>query len=432
MPDRNGPLNFLGCQTTLEGTVGTPLAPGGSTYDGEWNVTSTAATSELVYDPYDHDTIFNPHALFRRLRDEAPLFYSEQYDFYAISRFEDIERTLVNREAFISRKGVTLDILKSGMEIPPGTLIFEDPPTHGIHRALLSRMFTPKRIGALEPEIRALCVRLLDPLVGAGGFDFVVDVGSEIPMRVISMLVGIPESDQETVRDHFQGQRADDKAFEAGSLSGAIFAEYIDWRVEHPSDDIMTQLLNAEFEDETGAPRRLTRDELLAYVNIVAAAGNETTRVLIGFMGKLLSENPDQRRLLVEDPTLVPNAVEEILRLEPNTLQNCRYVANDVEYHGQGVPAGSIMVTLTPSGNRDERHFVDADRLDVRRELDHHLAFGFGPHYCLGQALARLEARIVLEEVLRRFPEWDADLDNARFMYHSDNRGYESLPVAVP
>jgi cytochrome P450 len=194
----------------------------------------------------------------------------------------------------------------------------------------------------------------------------------------------------------------------------------------------MTQLLNAEFEDDTGALRRLTRDELLAYVNIIAAAGNETTRVLIGFMGKLLSENPDQRRLLVEDPTLVPNAVEEILRLEPNTLQNCRYVAEDVEYHGQGVPAGSIMVTLTPSGNRDERHYTDPDRLDVRRELDHHLAFGFGPHYCLGQALARLEARIVLEEVLKRFPVWDADLDNAKFMYHSDNRGYESLPVVVP
>ena len=181
-------------------------------------MTSTATTSELVYDPYDHDTIFNPHALFRRLREEAPLYYSEQHDFYAISRFEDIERTLVNREVFVSRNGVTLDLLKGGMEIPPGTLIFEDPPTHGIHRALLSRMFTPRRIGELEPEIRALCVKLLDPLVGAGGFDFVADIGSEVPMRVISMLVGIPESDQATVRDHFQGQRADDENHDASAF----------------------------------------------------------------------------------------------------------------------------------------------------------------------------------------------------------------------
>ena len=395
-------------------------------------MTSTATTSELIYDPYDHETIFNPHTLFRRLREEAPLYYSEQYDFYAISRFEDIERTLVNREVFVSRNGVTLDLLKGGMEIPPGTLIFEDPPTHGIHRALLSRMFTPRRIGELEPEIRALCVKLLDPLVGAGGFDFVADIGSEVPMRVISMLVGIPESDQATVRDHFQGQRADDENHDANTFSGAIFADYIDWRVEHPSDDIMTQLLNAEFENENGELRRLTRDELLAYVNIIAAAGNETTRVLIGWMGRLLSEHPDQRRLLVEDPSLVPNAVEEILRFEPNTLQNCRYVVQDVEYYGQVVPAGSSMVTLTPSGNRDERHFADPDRLDVRRELDHHLAFGFGPHYCLGQALARLESRIVLDEVLKRFPEWDAQLDDATFMYHADMRGYESLPVVTP
>jgi cytochrome P450 len=395
-------------------------------------VTSTATSGELVYDPYDHETIFDPHAVFRRLRDEAPLYHSEQYGFYAVSRFEDVERTLVNRETFVSYKGVTLDMLMSGMEIPPGTLIFEDPPTHGIHRALLSRMFTPRRIGELEPAIRRLSVELLDPLVGAGGFDFVTDLGSQVPMRVIGMLLGIPEADQEAVRDHFGRNRADEEGADDGVLSGAIFAEYIDWRVEHPSGDIMTQLLNAEFEDENGAMRRLTRDELLAYVNIIAAAGNETTRVLIGWMGRLLSDYPEERRWLVEDPSLVPNAVEEILRFEPNTLQNCRHVARDVEYHEEVVPAGSIMVTLTPAANRDDRHFTDPDRLDVQRDLGHHLAFGFGAHYCLGQALARLEGRIVLEEVLKRFPQWDADLEASKFMYHTDMRGYDSLPVVVP
>ncbi len=395
-------------------------------------MTSATTTSELVYDPYDRETILSPHAVFRRLREEAPLYYSEQHGFYAVSRFEDVERTLVSRDAFVSRNGVTLDLLKGGMEIPPGTLIFEDPPTHGIHRALLSRMFTPRRIGELEPAIRQLCVELLDPLVGAGGFDFVADLGSQVPMRVIGMLLGIPEADQKSVRDHFWKNRADNEVSDDASLSGAIFSDYIDWRVEHPSDDIMTQLLNAEFEDENGTKQRLTRDELLAYVNIIAAAGNETTTVLIGWTGRLLSENPGERRVLVEDPSLVPNAIEEILRFEPNTLQNCRYSVQDVEFHGQVVPAGSIMVTLTPSANRDDRHFTDPDRLDVRRQLDHHLTFGFGAHYCLGQALARLEGRIVLEEVLKRFPEWDADLDHAKFMYHADMRGYESLPVVVP
>ena len=393
-----------------------------------WTVTTTSA--DLRYNPYDSETILNPHPLFRRMREEAPLYFSEEFDFYAISRFNDIESTLLNRDVFISRKGVTLDILKSGMEIPKGTVIFEDPPTHNIHRALLSRMFTPKGVASLEDRIRQLCASLLDPLVGAGGFDFVGDLGMLVPIKVIGMLVGIPESDQESVRDHFYGQRSSDPAG-SNSLSGDIFAEYIEWRADHPSDDIMTQLLYAEFEDETGITRRLTREELLAYINIVAAAGNETTRLLIGWTGVLLAQNPDQRRLLVEDPTLIRNAIEEILRCEPNTLQNCRFVARDVEICGRVVPEGSILATLTPSGNRDDRHFDDPDRFYVRRKIDRHLTFGFGSHYCLGQALARLEGRVVLEEVLKRFPRWDVDLDRSTFMYYADMRGYESLPVTI-
>ena len=391
----------------------------------------TTTSADVMYNPYDRETIINPHPLFRRMREEAPLFYSEEFDFYAVSRFEDIERTLLNRDVFISRKGVTLDILKSDWEIPKGTVIFEDPPEHDIHRALLSRMFTPKGVSSLEEGVRRLCGSLLDPLVGAGGFDFIVDLGMLVPMKVIGMLVGIPESDQESVRDHFYGQRSSDPAGE-NSLSGDIFTDYIDWRMDHPSDDIMSQLLYTEFKDENGVTRRLTREELLAYVNIVAAAGNETTRLLIGWTGLLLAQNPDQRRLLVENPALIRNAIEESLRCEPNTLQNCRFVARDVEICGQVVPEGSILATLTPSGNRDERLFADPDRFDVTRKIDRHLSFGFGSHYCLGQALARLEGRVVFEEVLKRFPHWDVDLDRASFMYIADQRGYESLPVSIP
>ena len=395
-------------------------------------MTSTASDA-LLYDPTDHDTIRDPYALFARLRDEAPLYHHESQDFYAVSRYDDITQVLLNRDTFISRKGVTLGILQSGMDIPPGTLIFEDPPTHTIHRALLSRMFTPRRISGLEAEIRDLCARLMDPLVGSGGFDLVTEIASQVPMKVISMLVGIPEADQEGVRDQFLSARDDDdRHLSDGALSGAIFAEYVDWRAENPADDIITHLLNAEFEDEDGELTRLTRDELLAYVNIVAAAGNETTRILIGYTGKLLAEHPDQRRLLVDGSASSNGAIEEILRYEPNTLQNCRYVAKDVELHGEVVPAGSFMVTLTPAGNRDERHFEDPDRFDVRRTIDHHVSFGFGSHYCLGQALARLEARVVLEELLVRFPEWDIDLDRSEFMYHTDNRGYSSLPITIP
>ena len=215
------------------------------------------------------------------------------------------------------------------------------------------------------------------------------------------------------------------------SLSGSIFAEFIDSRIDSPRDDIMTQLLNAEFENEHGETTRLSRDELLAYVNIIDAAGNETTRILIGWSAKLLAEHPDQRRRLVEDPSLVPNAIDEVLRYEGNTLQNCRYVGREVEMYGQIVPEGSFMVTLTPSANRDPRVFEDPDKFDVGRKIEHHLAFGFGVHYCLGQALARLEGRIVLEELLKRFPEFDTVMSEARFMYHADNRGWDSLPINI-
>jgi cytochrome P450 len=391
----------------------------------------TATATDLYYDPNDRETVFDPHGLFRRLRDEAPLYHNEEIGFYALSRFEDVERAHTNRQTFISSRGVTLDILQSGMEIPPGTVIFEDPPTHGIHRGLLSRMFTPRRVSGLEPKVRDLCANLLDPFVGAGGFDFVAHLGSQVPMRVISMVIGIPEGDQEAVRDHFNDARQIDTAERDGILSGEIFSEYIDWRADHPSDDIMTQLMYAEFEDETGATRQLSREELLAYVNIVAAAGNETTNRLIGWTGKLLADHADQRRMLVDDPSLIPAAIEEILRYEPSTLQSCRYVARDIELHGETVPEDSFIALLLTSANRDDRRYEDPDRFDVLRPVSQIFTFGFGAHYCLGQALARLEGRIVLDEVLKRFPEWEVERDDAVFAYYPDMRGWESLPVVT-
>jgi len=194
----------------------------------------------------------------------------------------------------------------------------------------------------------------------------------------------------------------------------------------------MTELLRAEFEDATGTRRRLTRDELLGYITLLAAAGNETTTRLIGWTGKVLAEHPDQRRRLVEDRSLVPNAIEELLRFEPPSPVQARYVTRDVEHHGQPVPEGSAMLLLNASGNRDERKFSDPDRFDIHRTIDHHLAFGYGTHFCLGAALARLEGRVALDEVLTRFPAWEVDWDNAVQARTSTVRGWESLPVVTP
>jgi len=321
------------------------------------------------------------------------------------------------------------------MEIPSGSIIFEDPPGHNMHRGLLSRVFTPRKMNAIEPKIREFCARTLDPKMGSDGFDFIADLGAQMPMRVIGMLLGIPEQDQQALKDviddglRLQEGTMPNAADYGAGLQSANFEEYIDWRSDHPSDDLMTELLQAEFEDETGTTRRLSRTEVCNLVNLLAAAGNETTTRLIGWTGKVLADHPDERRKLVEDRSLVPNAIEELLRFEPPSPTQARYVMNDVELHGQVVPEGSVILLLNGSGNRDDRKFPDGDRFDVTRKIDHHLAFGYGLHFCLGAALARLEGRVALDEVLQRFPTWEVDWQNAKQARTSTVRGWEQLPV---
>jgi cytochrome P450 len=393
--------------------------------------------SDLSYDPYTAINLDDPYPLYQRLRDEAPLYYNEQYDFYAVTRYDDCERGLVDARRFISGRGGILELIKANLEFPPGSLIFEDPPAHTAHRSLLSRVFTPRRVSALEPQIRELCARSLDPLVGEPEFDLIADLGAQMPMRVIGMLFGIPEEGQVAVRDMADRNLRTEagKPMDVGnrpSFGAEQFEEYIDWRIEHPSDDLMTELLHTEFEDEHGVTRTLTRDEALLYTTVVAGAGNETTTRLIGWAGKVLAEHPDQRRALVQDRALLSNAIEELLRYESPGPQVGRYVPDDVEVHGETVPAGSAMLFVVSAANRDERKWPDAERFDIHRRVGQHLAFGYGIHYCLGAALARLEGRIALDELLDRFPEWDVDLDRARIAPTSTVRGFETLPVLVP
>ncbi len=399
---------------------------------------TVSADSDVYFDPYDVTINADPYPTFRRLREEAPLYYNEQHDFYALSRYEDVKKGIVDHGLYSSAKGAIIELIKADFPIPSGVLIFEDPPIHDIHRKLLARMFTPRKIALLEEKIRQYCVESLDPIVGSGTFDFVTDLGAVMPMRTISALIGIPESDQQAVRDHVTEQMKTEagqpmKAAEEGLVSGDIFADYIDWRVDHPSDDIMTELLNIEFVDETGTTRRLTRDELLIYLNVVAGAGNDTTTRLIGWAGKVLAEHPDQRAQLVADPSLIPKAIEELVRYEPPAPHVARYVTRDVEYYGQTVPQGAVMMMLIGAGNRDHRQFApDGDLFDINREVRPHLGFSVGAHHCLGSSLARLEGRVALEEILTRFPEWTVDLASAVLSSTSTIRGWDSLPTFIP
>jgi cytochrome P450 len=393
-------------------------------------------SSAIYYDPYDFEIDDDPYPIWKRMRDEMPLYRNERFEFLAVSRFADVEACSRDWQTFVSSKGTVLEMIRAGVTAPRGMFIFEDPPIHDLHRGLMNRVFTARRVARLENRVREFCARALDPFKSSGGFDFVRDLGADMPMRVISEMLGIPEAEQEAVRDRIDANLRID---ESGQLSGidaaavlsdqARFADFIEFRRRHPSDDLMSDLVSITFVDEHGVERHLDEEEIVNYSTLLAAAGNETTTRLIGWTGYLLAKHPDQRELLLQDRSLIPGAIEEILRYEAPSPVQARFVTRDVELYSTTVPEGSIMLLLTASANRDDRRFADPDRFDVRRKIDHHLTFGYGLHFCLGAALARLEGRIALEEVLARFPRWEVDERNAERVRTSTVRGWHRLPV---
>jgi cytochrome P450 len=397
---------------------------------------TTTQDSEIYYDPFDIEIDNDPHPLWRRMREaNPPLYFNEKFGFHALSRFDDVEKGLVDPDTYRSGRGSTLEVILAGFEIPPGLILFEDPPIHDVHRGLMARVFTPKKMNAIEPKVREFCARTLDPLVGSGRFDFVTDLGAVMPMRTIGYLLGIPEQDQEAIRDQIDSamritgdEEVPDNAA-AFADGGSMFVDYIEWRSKNPSDDLMTELLMVEFEDETGTRRRLSREEVLTYVMMLAGAGNETTTRLVGWTGKLLGEHPDQRREIAADHSLIPKAIEEILRYEAPSPVQARTLSRAVEHYGQVLPAGGIVLLLNGSANRDDRRFPDGDRFDIHRQIGHHLSFGYGIHFCLGAALARLEGRVALDELLTRWPDWEVDWDNVVQAHTPTVRGWEKLPV---
>jgi cytochrome P450 len=399
------------------------------------SLTPSTPASTVQYDPNDVDIDDDPYPAWSRLRDESPLYRNDALDFYALSRWDDVRPALLDWETYRSGRGTVLEVVSAGVEIPPGILLWEDPPIHDAHRALLSRVFTPRRMLDLEPLVRGYCVNALDALVGRDEFDVISEFAIEVPLRTIGLLFGIPEDIQDDYR-----KRTDDAittdgtpiAFDQSSFDTVltVLADYVEWRSKHPGDDLMTELLNAEVDEPDGSRRPLTRDEVVIYASMVAGAGNETATRLIGFTVQLLAQHPDQRRLLVDDPSLIPAAIEESLRLESPSPVQARYVQRDVELYGTTVREGSTMLLLNGAANRDERHFTDPTRFDLHRDEGAHLAFGYGLHFCLGAALARLEGRVALEEILLRWPAWDVDTNRGQMAHTASVRGWGYLPVA--
>ena len=401
---------------------------------------AVTADTDVYYDMYDREIYASPWETFRRLRDEAPIYYNDKLDFWAVSRHEDILKVLQDRETFISSKGMTYNVARTGVEMPPGLFIAEDPPLHTMHRAIVSRLFTPRAVSSLEDDIRRLCGEIVDELDGRDSFDFMKDFSLQLPVQVIGMLVGVPKKDQAELLEIFQKNLHENSADSdhdhlilQGILdSAAWFNEYLDWREKNPSDDVMTQLMGFEFEDETGTTRKLRRDEMVTYLTLITTAGSDTTATGISSAGSLLAEHPDQRAECAADLSLIPGMVEEALRMEPPSYHFCRVATKDTEWYGQTVPAGAIMVVLPPSGNRDPRKWgEDSEVFDIHRKPGQMLTFSFGTHFCLGANLAKIEARIAFETILPRIPEWTVDYSKAEYTKGIDTRGWEKLPVTV-
>jgi cytochrome P450 len=395
----------------------------------------TQAAAALYWDPYDEALDDDPYPTWRRLRDEAPVYRNDEFDFWALSRFEDIERAHRDAATFSSAHGTVLETMRA----EPGMsrmMIFLDPPDHTVLRALVSRAFTPRRVGGIEGLVRQISGELLDPHVGAGGFDYVQDFAAQLPSRVISSLVGVPAGDQEPTRRLVDGMfhiepgvgMVNDVSASASLELAAYLAELVADRSAAPRDDLVSALVQAEIV-EGGERRRLTSRECVEFAILLYSAGTETVAKLLGNASVVLAAHPEQRADLAADPALLPNAVEELLRYEPPSPINGRWTTRDVELHGTHIPEGSKVLLLTGSAGRDERAFPDPDRFDVRRSMAHHLSFGYGVHFCIGAALARLEGRIGLEETLRRFPRWDLDADRVERVHTSTVRGYRRVPI---
>lgn len=365
------------------------------------------------------------HDIYRELRDRQPLARSPA-GFWAVSRFADVYAIASDPVAFSSERTLIS---------PPGlvpTIQSLDPPRHDRLRALVSLAFTPKRVREMEPRVRAIAHELLAPLLEAGRGDLLAAYARHIPSRVIGELIGIPAERipdflhwTEAMVELPQGQTQSEAIKNPAASIYAEFARLLDERRRQRRDDLMSALMDAELEG-----RKLTQEELLGFCFVLVVAGNDTTTNLIANGAVLLAEHPDQRRLLVEDPELLDDAIEEMLRYEAPAQALPRRLVREATLHGETLPEGAQLFLLFGSANRDEREFEHADRFDVRRRIKRHLAFGQGIHFCLGKSLARLEARVAFEELLARAPGYALD-GPAPWLASMWARAHARVPIAL-
>jgi cytochrome P450 len=398
-------------------------------------VSGRVSTVAVRYDPYDYAVHEDPYPFYTRLRDEAPLYYNADHDFWALSRHADVVAAFRDVQRFSSSYGVSLDPEVWGPQADRTTsFLAMDPPRHTRMRALVSRGFTPRRVAELEPHIRELTVRHLGPAADKGTFDFVRDLAAKVPMDVISELVGVPEADREELRRladlvlHREEGVFDmpPAGQEAALTLSAYYADMIADRRKKPLSDLTSALLDAEIDGD-----RLTDDEIAGFLFLLIIAGNETTTKLLGSAWYWAWRNPDQRAVPFGDPQRVPDWVEETLRYDTSTQMLARLARAEIPMHGGAIPAGGRVLLLVGSANRDPRVFPEADDYRIGRDTSEIASFGFGRHFCLGASLARLESRVVLGELVAGVADYEIDAENATRVHSVNVRGFATLPTTV-
>ncbi|NLD76049.1 MAG: cytochrome P450 [Acidimicrobiales bacterium] len=396
----------------------------------------TAATEPVVYDPYAYEIHEDPYPTYARLREEAPVYRNDERNFWALSRHADVMAGFRDSDTFSNAQGVSIDPAASGPHAHRTmSFLAMDPPQHGRMRGLVSRGFTPRRVAEMEDGIRALTVGHLDAALQKGSFDFVADIAGKVPMDVISEMLGVPVSDRAELRrlsdllvHREEGVTDVPPAGVEAALSLVVYyADLIADRRANPGEDLVSALCAAEVDGD-----RLTDDEITSFLFLMVVAGNETTTKLLAHSWYWGWKFPDQVAKPFADPERIPDWVEETLRYDTSSQMLARVTLKPVELHGVEIPEGDRVLLLAGSANRDHRAFADPDVYDLDRNLDAGIAsFGVGRHFCMGASLARLEARIVLEELVKRVASYEIDPDGTSRVHSVNVRGFDTLPTAL-
>lgn len=402
-------------------------------------VTPEVSGGAIEFDPFSQDFFDGAYDTYRRLRDEAPVYYNAKWDFWALTRYDDVAPGTKDHETYSSAKGATLDMVKAHDDaIPvPKVIISMDPPEHEKMRKLVSKVFTPRAIAGLEDMVREKiyeCLEALDPK----GFDIVADFSALFPNEVITTMLGVPKEDRHQIRlwldlllERKPGQIATTAEGREGSMqTGIYYYNLIQQRRAQPQDDMISRLIETEIERD-GEVEKLTDVDIAGFATMLGGAGAETVTKLVGNAMVAFAEFPDQWQKLLEDRSKIPAAVEELLRYEAPSQYQVRTATRDVTLHGQTIPRGSAVLLVTGSATRDERMFDDPDRLDIDRErkMGFNLALGYGVHSCLGAALARMESRFAIEALLDLIPDYEVDRDGLRRVAMANVCGWSNVPV---